>query len=167
MGEPFETLPDRPFSIKMQSPSPVFPLRLRQRFKEEILALRRRVQPADAGQPQFAVAVRRRPGSETSNGRLTGFRTTSALASSPPICFSASRRLASETKQQHRAAASAMRYRAAMRSVCQSSSPLDCPIVTNGNGAGNSLERFDRRKGATVRENDQRREQAAISRSTA
>ena len=35
VGRPFETLPDRPFSIETQPPSPVFPLRLRRRLASE------------------------------------------------------------------------------------------------------------------------------------
>src|ERR1051326_1786769 len=71
-------------------------------------------------------------GGSASTRTLTGFQTTSALINSAPICFSAKRRLACETKKHLRAALSTARYRLARSSGCQASSRLDWTIVTKG-----------------------------------
>ena len=127
-----ENLAHRPFAVESQSPWSLLPLRSGKGREKNVLALGRGMEPADAGEAELASAVEAWPRGEASNATFTGLRTTSAFEIGSPICFSTSRRSASETKKQRRAKGSTLRYRSAISSVRQSSSELACPIPTNG-----------------------------------
>lgn len=132
VGKSLENLAHRPFTVERQAPWPLFPQGNGQGLEENVLALGRGMQPGDAGETELICVVEGGHLGEALRSTFTGLRTTSAFRNGSPICFSASRRFASETEKQRRAKGSTARYRVAISSARQLSSELLCPIVTNG-----------------------------------